>query len=276
MVPPLRGDRIRLNYAQHANSPMATIPMLSHTRKLSSTYLRLKRLVNWSMFRISSRLLSSHTSVVRFLHDVSFTFSSFKLIKSMVLFLVYFPTHLRYTELEPDATPKVLKSTSQWRLAITLGIAVAAHVILLSLLSLTLLVTLPTSHPVLRHLALFLGISATLLAVLQYAPQIHKTYTSGLVGALSIGTMVIQVPGSVLFVVSLVLRPGTDWTSWLAYAVSGAMQGALLVSRTEYLKVREALTRWQVICLCWKRRQRRLGVDDFGNPLVTETTSLLQ
>ena len=97
----------------------------------------------------------------------------------------------------------------------------------------TLLVTLPSlspPHPLLRYLATFLGVSATLLAILQYAPQIHKTYRSRLVGALSLGTMAIQVPGSVLFVLSLVLRSGTDWTSWLAYAVTGLMQGALLVS----------------------------------------------
>lgn len=80
------------------------------------------------------------------------------------------------------------------------------------------------------NLATFLGLSATLLAVLQYAPQIYKTYRSKLVGALSVGTMVIQVPGSVLFVASIALREGTDWTSWLAYAVTGGMQGCLLVS----------------------------------------------
>lgn len=95
-----------------------------------------------------------------------------------------------------------------------------------------LLYTLPPTqppHPLLSDLATFFGLSATILAVLQYAPQIYKTYRSGLVGALSLGTMVIQVPGSVLFVFSLVIREGTDWTSWLTYAVTGVMQGALLV-----------------------------------------------
>jgi hypothetical protein len=73
--------------------------------------------------------------------------------------------------------------------------------------------------------AIFLGLSGTLLAVLQYAPQIYKTYRAGLVGAL-----IIQVPGSVLFVLSIAIRPGVNWTSWIPYAVTGAMQGALLVS----------------------------------------------
>ena len=117
--------------------------------------------------------------------------------------------------------------------------------VLLLLLSLTLLLTLPPTsppHPLLRELAAFLGLSATLLAVLQYAPQIQKTYRSGLVGALSLGTMAIQVPGSVLFVLSLVFRPGTDWTSWLAFAVTGVMQGALLVSRLPKADRRQADT----------------------------------
>jgi hypothetical protein len=41
--------------------------------------------------------------------------------------------------------------------------------------------------------------------------------------------MAIQVPGSVLFVISIAIRPGTNWTSWIPYAVTGAMQGGLLV-----------------------------------------------
>ena len=105
-----------------------------------------------------------------------------------------------------------------------------------TLLSLAFLVLLPPTvppHPLLRYLAIFLGISATILSVLQYAPQLYKTFHAKLVGALSIGTMVIQVPGSVLFVTSIVLREGTDWTSWLAYAAAGMMQGALLVSAHE-------------------------------------------
>ena len=81
----------------------------------------------------------------------------------------------------------------------------------------------------LQQLAIFLGISGTILAILQYAPQIYKTYRAGLVGALSLGTMAIQVPGSVLFVISIAIRPGTNWTSWIPYAVTGAMQGGLLV-----------------------------------------------
>lgn len=37
---------------------------------------------------------------------------------------------------------------------------------------------------------------------------------------------------------------------WLVYAVAGCLQGTLLV-----------------MCLFWRAQQRRLGIDDFGNPL---------
>jgi hypothetical protein len=41
-------------------------------------------------------------------------------------------------------------------------------------------------------------------------------------------------------------RPG-----WVTYATAGILQACLLV-----------------MCLFWKRRQRRLGIDDFGRPLL--------
>lgn len=89
-------------------------------------------------------------------------------------------------------------------------------------------------HPTLKNFAQFCGLSGTLLAVCQYAPQIYRTYSTKLVGALSLGTMAIQVPGSVLFVISIFVSPDTDWTSWLPYAVTGAMQAALLVSISSF------------------------------------------
>ncbi|OXG22762.1 hypothetical protein C367_04065, partial [Cryptococcus neoformans Ze90-1] len=241
-------------------------------------------IMQWPLFRCC-RILSAGScfeSLLGFL-QVTLQWLLFSII--LVLYLIYFPKHVKYQRVIPvsssdssfaepnygaiqdqedgEEEPNKAKvtTTPEWRLAVTLGIVVALHLGLLLLISLALLVYLPPTvppHPLLRLLATFLGVSATILAVFQYAPQIHKTYKARLVGALSLGTMAIQVPGSVLFVLSLVFRPGTNWTSWLAYAVTGAMQGALLV-----------------ICLLWKRRQKALGIDDFGKPLVDaeETTA---
>lgn len=60
---------------------------------------------------------------------------------------------------------------------------------------------------------MFLGVTSGLLAGVQYAPQIIRTYHLKLVGALSIPMMVIQSPGGIVMAVSIAMRPGTDWTS---------------------------------------------------------------
>ncbi|TFY62799.1 hypothetical protein EVJ58_g3642 [Rhodofomes roseus] len=96
----------------------------------------------------------------------------------------------------------------------------------------------------------FLGISSALLSILQYLPQLWRTWQIGLVGSLSIPMMCFEVPGATVMVTSIALREGTDWTNWAMYAASGAMAGLLLL-----------------LCLAWKVRQARLGVDDFGRPL---------
>lgn len=52
---------------------------------------------------------------------------------------------------------------------------------------------------------------------------------------------------------TLAVRPGINWTGYATYLVSGVLQSALLV-----------------ICLLWKRRQSRLGIDDYGKRLMEE------
>ncbi|KAJ9111682.1 hypothetical protein QFC19_001041 [Naganishia cerealis] len=143
-------------------------------------------------------------------------------------------------------------TTAEWKVAVILAFVVAIHLALLTVLAITLLAFLPTHppHPLLHSYARFLGLSSAFLAITQYAPQLVHTYRTRLVGALSIETMIIQVPGSVLFVGSLVGRQGVEWSTWLTYAVTGGMQAALLV-----------------MCIVWKQRQVKLGIDDFGNPL---------
>ncbi|KZT59312.1 hypothetical protein CALCODRAFT_493886 [Calocera cornea HHB12733] len=195
----------------------------------------------------------------------------------VVLFLVYYPPaarhhHIRsahaapeYTdddaaergaEEEEEAIEELLVATAEWNEAKALCALVFVHLVICIFVTFFLVLSSPPPSPSspgqqAELWAGFLGITASLLACFQYAPQLYKTYTDKLVGALSIPTMFIQVPGAVLFVVSLAIREGTNWTSWLPYAAAGVMQGMLLV-----------------MCLIWKARQSRLGVDDFGNPLV--------
>ncbi|KIY01881.1 uncharacterized protein Z520_02019 [Fonsecaea multimorphosa CBS 102226] len=76
----------------------------------------------------------------------------------------------------------------------------------------------------------FLGILSTVLASIQYFPQIYTTYTLKRVGSLSIPMMCIQTPGSFVFAGSLALRLGPEgWSAWGVYLVTGCLQGTLLV-----------------------------------------------
>ncbi|GMK55812.1 hypothetical protein CspeluHIS016_0208680 [Cutaneotrichosporon spelunceum] len=236
-------------------------------------------ILQWPLFQCC-RVVSGGQcaeSLLRFI-QVGLQWLLFSII--LVLYIVYFPQtpHMRPLSLQGHADPdygsmsgnavdaetpspatageyrKIREENyKEWRTAKGVAWVVALHLTLLTTLALVLLNKLPTKVPLekpLRVLATFCGLSATALAVCQYAPQIYKTANAGLVGALSIGTMVIQVPGSIVFCTTILLDKSTDWTSWLPYAVTGMMQACLLA-----------------ICLLWKKRQRWLGVDDFGNPL---------
>jgi len=172
-----------------------------------------------------------------------------------VLFLLYFPIHLKYAEVytEPNPAggnkPSIFRdTTAEWKLATTLAIVVAAHIAVSSFVTLLLIAT---NSPSLGLWTAFLGISSAAFSAAQYLPQIQKTWNLKLVGSLSIATMCIQSPGAALMCLSIAIRPGTNWTSWATYAAAGILQACLLV-----------------MCLLWKQRQRRLGIDDFGRPLI--------
>ncbi|GLB40051.1 putative protein with repeated motif present between transmembrane helices in cystinosin, yeast ERS1p, mannose-P-dolichol utilization defect 1, and other hypothetical proteins [Lyophyllum shimeji] len=182
----------------------------------------------------------------------------------LVLYLIYYPQHLKYAEIDVDShdtrPPVHIKTpvkSDNWRLSIILAWVVAIHMAFITFITFLLLLTTatlvdpkaPLPEP-LASWATFLGVSSALLAAIQYAPQLAHTYRAKLVGALSIPMMCIQTPGALLMILSIALRPGTDWTSWITFAVAGIMQGSLLI-----------------MCIVFTIRQRRLGVDEFGNPL---------
>lgn len=162
---------------------------------------------------------------------------------------------------------RVKTRSPEWALALSLAWLVAFHFIFILLVTLLLVSSLPpTSFPsppahsvtvlgpssrlLVNRWAAFLGWSAMLLAALQYLPQIVHTARTKLVGSLSIPMMCLQVPGSAIFVYSLALRPGVNYTSLAAYVCTGVLQAVLLG-----------------LCITWRIRQGRLGIDDFGRPV---------
>ncbi|KAH8102299.1 hypothetical protein BXZ70DRAFT_1017211 [Cristinia sonorae] len=186
----------------------------------------------------------------------------------LVLYMMYYPPHLRYVSAislgdnetgDTSTKPKTAVKSDNWKLSIILSWVVALFILFTGFITFFLLGTnrvespdtsLPDRGAQIAIWATFLGVLSALLAAMQYAPQIVHTYKLKLVGALSIKMMLIQSPGALLMVLSIALRPGTNWTTWLPYAVAGGMQSILLV-----------------MCLFWQRRQHKLQIDDFGNPL---------
>ncbi|KAG7095524.1 hypothetical protein E1B28_006262 [Marasmius oreades] len=207
--------------------------------------------------------------------QVGLQWSMFTLI--FVLYMIYYPPHLRYqgrTELHDSRPPLGLRKprkTPEWRTSIALSWVAGVHFFVSAWTTLFLLLTFPpdiapspspSPEPIplpspdspislsVSRWATFLGVSSAVFAATQYIPQIAHTARHKVVGALSIPMMCIQTPGAVLMVLSIALRPSTNWTSWITFAVAGIMQGTLLL-----------------LCICWKFRQHRLLIDDFGNPL---------
>ncbi|RPD55473.1 hypothetical protein L226DRAFT_538715 [Lentinus tigrinus ALCF2SS1-7] len=188
----------------------------------------------------------------------------------LVLYMIYYPPELKYVEVDvdlPNEPPQHIKTPvkrEQWKLSITLSWVIFWHIAFLIFITFMLLSTNPAPDwdyrsPQLELWATFLGVSSALLAMFQYTPQIAHTWRIKHVGALSIPMMCIQTPGAILMVLSIALRPGTNWTTWISYAIAGAMQGILLV-----------------MCIIFRARQHALGLDDFGqpiNPAMSHATS---
>ncbi|PNS14700.1 hypothetical protein CAC42_1722 [Sphaceloma murrayae] len=143
----------------------------------------------------------------------------------MVLFLAFFPRRTDTEQIQaiPDEAEEELPKP---RDAVIVGSICLVALLFAGLGSLFFIVQAPAQ---LLGWANFLGVTASILASIQYIPQIWTTYRMGRVLSLSIITMLIQVPGAFLFAFSLYLRVGAQgWSSWLVYCVTGVFQGCLL------------------------------------------------
>ena len=106
------------------------------------------------------------------------------------------------------------------------------HALVIVILSLYFILARPQN---LQGWANFLGIFATVLASIQYFPQIYTTFLLKRVGSLSIPMMLIQTPGSFVWASSLAARLGPEgWSTWGVYLITGCLQGTLLVMGIVY------------------------------------------
>lgn len=181
------------------------------------------------------------------------------MMTSLFLFLVFFPR----TPPIHDEDEEPIGDQYTWRTALTVAFVCLLHGLLIIIVSTGLFYARPGK---LGTWANILGITATILATIQYLPQIWMTWFLGHVGSLSIPMMLIQTPGSFVWAGSLAARLGVEgWSSWGVFLVTGCLQGCLLV-----------------MGICFEVRDRREknydefeGVSSFPSTLV-EITNMKQ
>ena len=143
-----------------------------------------------------------------------------KPLRSLLLFLLFFP------HATPSASTNKPGDTPTFRTAIIIFIICILHAVLIFIVS---VVVLYLHHDSLLPWANFLGVFGTLLAAVQFLPQIWTTWKLQDVRSLSIPMMCIQTPGSFVWVGSLAARFGWQgWSTWGIYLVTGILQGFLL------------------------------------------------
>jgi len=147
----------------------------------------------------------------------------------LLLFLVFF----RRDDAEVDEDEQELDpDRPTWRTALIVAAVCIVHGFAVVIVSASLSLGAPQY---LLPWANFLGISAAVLAAIQYFPQIWTTYKLKHAGSLSILMMCIQTPGGLLFAASLAARLGWGgWSSWGVYVLTAFMQGILLAMAIRY------------------------------------------
>lgn len=146
---------------------------------------------------------------------------SLTLLISLFLFVLYFPREGSVSD--PDLDP----TAPTFRTALIVTAVCVVHAVVVIVLSLVFTIA---AQEHLQGWANFLGVLSTILASIQYFPQIFTTYKLKRVGSLSIPMMLIQTPGSFLWSGSLAARLGPGgWSAWGVYLVTGTLQGTLLV-----------------------------------------------
>lgn len=86
-----------------------------------------------------------------------------------------------------------------------------------------------------------MGMTSTVLTVVQWTPQIWQTWRMQDGGSLSTLMLCLQAPGSLVIVYFLVFSSQENWTTWLPYFVS-ALEQFLLLGMLVFFKIR---TRWR-------------------------------
>jgi uncharacterized protein with PQ loop repeat len=139
----------------------------------------------------------------------------------LTLFVVFFPKN----PLPPLSVPR--KEGPTYRTALAVAFICIVHAVVMLIVTLAVGFKKPSA---LQSWSNFCGITAAILASIQYFPQIYTTLRLRCVGSLSIPMMCIQTPGALVWAGSLAARLGSKgWSTWGILIVTACLQGTLLV-----------------------------------------------
>ncbi|KAL5338711.1 hypothetical protein BJX70DRAFT_191984 [Aspergillus crustosus] len=139
----------------------------------------------------------------------------------LTLFVIFFPR-----ETEPYL-PESQEDGPTYRTALVVAAICIVHSVIMLIVTLAVGFRQPSS---LQSWSNFCGITAAILASIQYFPQIYTTLRLRCVGSLSIPMMCIQTPGALIWAGSLAARMGSEgWSTWGILIVTAFLQGMLLV-----------------------------------------------
>ncbi|KAL4810454.1 hypothetical protein BDV18DRAFT_57702 [Aspergillus unguis] len=145
----------------------------------------------------------------------------------LTLFVIFFP---RETSPAPPLLPSSPPRTEEgptYRTALVVAWICIVHAAIMLIVTLAVGFKQPSS---LQSWSNFCGITAAILASIQYFPQIYTTLRLRCVGSLSIPMMCIQTPGALVWAGSLAARLGSKgWSTWGILIVTACLQGTLLV-----------------------------------------------
>lgn len=147
------------------------------------------------------------------------------MLHSVMLFLIFFPT-VPARDLSSSTASLTHDTPPKRRDALIVGFTTLLALLIVGIVSIALVSSYPHQT---QSWANLLGSVSGLVGLIQYLPQIWYTYRLRDVKSLSVITMFIQVPGSLLFAFSLWQRVGWEgWSTWLVYIITGLLQGVLL------------------------------------------------
>ena len=193
---------------------------------------------NWgAMGLLHNHVRCARMALLCFLSNMSWA--------SLHLYLLFFP---RAT---PLTSTSRANATPTYRTAVGVFGLCMLHLAVMFIVSLYIKYLRPNA---LRPWAESIGVLGTILAAIQFLPQIWTTWRLQEVGSLSIYSMCIQTPGSFVWVGSLAARLGWEgWSTWGIYLCTGILQGVLLTMSIGF-EIRD-----------WKKRKEALNNDDEPN-----------